>query len=778
VNAQQANDRVDAIVDCGNSIISSHGSGHGIQQIDATINACGYEESNSLWLNVTIATGGTLAFTIRPDNSSLEVDYDFFVFGPNNGCGNFDTPIRCNTTNPIQASLPYNTTGLRDSEIDPTGGPGVNGNGYVSSIQVTAGQQYYILVDRPIGSGGFNLEWTGTAGFLPSPVVNEPNNLEVCANEPSTFLDLTQQEATITSSPTAVLSYYTSYADAFDNNNRITDPTQFQYSGNYTNIFVRVTNPNGCFEIVDFDISPLVFDDPPIYLEYLNCDSDRNGTEDFDIPPIISQVESFISNLMEFSVSLHPNESDAIANANSLMGATYTAADGTNIYARITSALSGDCFITYPISLVVLEDPYPASINLVQCDIDETNSLDGITQTDLNQAFLGVTNVEIFYYESLEDRNSDRPINNATNYVNSTPFNQTLYYRVISNLCVSSGEINLEVNPTTISLNTTSPIMVCADGANIAEGTFDIESIRQANYAGLDVAFYANRTDFTLEQNPIEGNLITASQTLFIRLETNNQCQGAEQIELVVNPLPTINLENSYEVCTDGEPLLIDAPSGFDTYTWYRTDTTSSQEIETTAQVSISEAGNYQLEVSTVYENSGQMISCFSTTNFIVTPSNRAVIQEIEIEDASDSNSFEVFVTGDGDYEYSIDNENYQDESFFENIAAGFYTVYVRDKNGCGITEEEVAIIGFPKFFTPNGDGINENWQIIGAREGLIAANITIYDRFGKLLRQFDASDLGWDGTFNGRQLPASDYWFNVSFSDGKQFKGHFSLKR
>ena len=135
-------------------------------------------------------------------------------------------------------------------------------------------------------------------------------------------------------------------------------------------------------------------------------------------------------------------------------------------------------------------------------------------------------------------------------------------------------------------------------------------------------------------------------------------------------------------------------------------------------------------------------------------------------------------VSGDGDYEFSIDNENYQDEPLFENLDAGFYTVYVRDKNGCGITEEEIALIGFPKFFTPNGDGAHENWQIIGAAEGLLTATVTIYDRYGKLLRQFDTADLGWDGTMNGRQLPASDYWFKVDFLDGKQFKGHFTLKR
>ncbi|WP_332871661.1 T9SS type B sorting domain-containing protein [Flavobacterium selenitireducens] len=42
----------------------------------------------------------------------------------------------------------------------------------------------------------------------------------------------------------------------------------------------------------------------------------------------------------------------------------------------------------------------------------------------------------------------------------------------------------------------------------------------------------------------------------------------------------------------------------------------------------------------------------------------------------------------------------------------------------------------------------------------------------------------GWDGTFNGSQMPSTDYWFTVEYPDPnangamKEFKAHFSLKR
>ncbi len=776
--AQRANDCSDAIVVCGNTNISTNASGYGIQELDATANPCTYEELNSLWLSVNIASNGTLAFTLRPDNSNLEVDYDFYVFGPFSNCSNFDAPIRCSTTNPVQAGSNNNHTGLSDTEPDQNEGPGALGNSFVSSIPVSTGEQYYILIDRPIGNGGFNLEWTGTTEFLPSPEVNQPENIEFCADQSNFQVDLTEQETQISTSARINIRYYNSYADAFDYNNEIVDPTQFMYTGKATTIYVRVTNPNGCFEIVDFMLRPLAFDNP-LDLSYSLCDSDRNGAEAFSLSQITTDIENNIGDISQFDISLHLNEPDANTNANALSG-TVTSSGITQLYARISSNKFTNCFILYAINLNVIEDPFPAVVNVVQCDIDEGNSLDGITRMDLEQAFLGVTGVEIFYYETIDDRNADSPIVNPKDFTNRIPFNDTAYYRIVSDICESTGEIVLQINPTPVSLNTSSPIMECGGDVvfGVSQNTFDIESIRQASYAGLDVAFYANRTDLALEQNPLDGDLISESTTLYVRLETSNQCQGVEEIELVVNPLPIIDLDNDYEVCTDGDPLIIDAPAGFDAYTWHKTDGQSPQQISDSAQVCITEGGNYQLEVSTLYENNGQTISCSVATDLVVKSSNRALIQQIEIEDASDNNSFEVSVSGNGDYEFSIDNETYQDEPLFENVIAGFYTVYVRDKNGCGISEKEIAIIGFPKFFTPNGDSSNEYWQIIGASQGLLTANITIYDRYGKLLRQFSTTDTGWDGTMDGRQLPASDYWFNVNFSDGKQFQGHFTLKR
>ena len=116
-------------------------------------------------------------------------------------------------------------------------------------------------------------------------------------------------------------------------------------------------------------------------------------------------------------------------------------------------------------------------------------------------------------------------------------------------------------------------------------------------------------------------------------------------------------------------------------------------------------------------------------------------------------------------------------------MGAGSHTIYVNDKNLCGIAELEVFILGFPKFFTPNNDGNNDTWQVKGLGTDFANSSIVnIFDRYGKLIKQLNAKNGFWDGTFNGQPLVGSDYWFVAELieitGDIKTYRGHFSLVR
>ena len=163
----------------------------------------------------------------------------------------------------------------------------------------------------------------------------------------------------------------------------------------------------------------------------------------------------------------------------------------------------------------------------------------------------------------------------------------------------------------------------------------------------------------------------------------------------------------------------------------------------------------------------------------------------ITIIDDSENNSIEVDTTnlGIGIYEFGLQDENgttlvdFQDSPLFENLEGGFYTVLVRDKNGCGIASLEVPVVEFPRFFTPNNDGINDTWAIKGANSMFFPdAQVNIFNRFGKVVAQINIDNPGWDGTFNGKTLPSDDYWFSIKLVDRngnvRERTGNMSLIR
>ena len=132
-----------------------------------------------------------------------------------------------------------------------------------------------------------------------------------------------------------------------------------------------------------------------------------------------------------------------------------------------------------------------------------------------------------------------------------------------------------------------------------------------------------------------------------------------------------------------------------------------------------------------------------------------------------------------GDYLYQLDDGPFQTSSVFEYVASGLHSVTVIDQTGCSnpITKTDILIVNYPKYFTPNNDGYNDVWKIDGL-DLYPQAVISIFDRYGKLLKQLNYKSVGWNGNLNGLQLPSDDYWFQLILYDNQIVNGHFSLKR
>ncbi|WP_431158715.1 T9SS type B sorting domain-containing protein [Winogradskyella poriferorum] len=795
--AQEPNDCQNIITICGNSSLSLDVSGIGTQELSGS-NTCSSQENNSIWLQVNIANDGTLAFTLTPGSTNINEDYDFFIFGPNVTCGNIGQAIRCSTTNPSAANQGNNLTGLSTNEVDTAEGPGPNGNSFVSAIDALAGESYFIVIDRPIGNSPFSLEWTGTATFpdnptnplLSSPFVTELPDLDVCDGQPPyndfiTEIDLsTMTQDIINGESDIAVSYHTTENDANININPLGDI--FNSFPLTQTVFIRIENTTtGCFILNEFDINVSAltnFNQPDLFIV---CDDDSDGDETNGLATFDFNIKSqeITENIgpVNYDISYYSSLADA-ESANAPLPLLYnnTVPAPTDIYARIVDNDSG-CIGFTSFRIEVAPIPEANDVSVLQCD--EDGIPEGFTVFNINQLLDDITGgnpqVQVDYYLSQADADAEtNPINGDAfeNFINP----QTVVARVTNPVtgCFNFSEISLEVSATATNNAT---LQVCDDdGEEDGFASFqltDADGIVLAGApVGLDVVYYETYDDALIENQPLGStftNTVAYNQTIYARVENDNACFGISEVELTVFELPNIETQDETLYCLNFFPETIvldggvinDSPSNY-SYDW--------STGENTTTIEINEPGTYTVRVTNTN-------GCFKDRTITVVPSNIATITDIEVIDATRNNSITILVSGEGDYEYALDNPNgpYQESNVFSDVQPGLYTVYVRDRNNCGITEELVSVIGFPKFFTPNGDDNNDFWQVYGITEQFQPnTSILIFDRYGKLLKELDPIGPGWDGTYNGNKMPTSDYWFKVNLQDGRTFTEHFTLKR
>ncbi len=467
--------------------------------------------------------------------------------------------------------------------------------------------------------------------------------------------------------------------------------------------------------------------------------------------------------------------------------------DGTTNFIEITDATvedsgrytleiippdTNECIVEGEGLVNVLERPEPI-LQLTACDIDEENSLDGLTRINLEELNNDPT-IQFTFYESIEDRDMEEAIEDSMNYYNTVPFTQTIYYRGINTEgCEYLGEVNLNITEVAVTPSSHGPFVSCDEIADddLLLGTFELDAIA-SYYEGEDLLFYESLSDLANGQNEILQDYVSEPTNIYILRKANAQCVGIDVLDLQVTVSPKLQFEDTYTLCKNGV-LQVDAPEGFNSYQWYLEKNGQEVLVSETASISIEEVGTYVLDTQFVYEINGEEILCENSASFEVVLSSTAKVDNVDIVDFSTNNSIEVHVSGDGEYLYSLDGVSYQEENIFTSLAAGIYTLRIKDIYGCGITEKEVAVMGYPTFFTPNGDGINDYWKITGLTEQFESdAVVAIFDRYGKIITQLLPSTPGWDGRLNNQALPASDYWFTIRFQDGRKINGHFALKR
>ncbi len=448
---------------------------------------------------------------------------------------------------------------------------------------------------------------------------------------------------------------------------------------------------------------------------------------------------------------------------------------------------TGDCDSTFEGVAYVTYNRNPVAFDYTLTQCDEDGIPGGFTRFNLTQATSHLTgNVAGLGVRFYKDMARTNEILNSNSYNFDADNPQPIFVEVFNEqtACYDTAVLTLNVNTTQINDFTPTPLcdeIDSEDGLN----TFNLNTITaeiQSNYNFIyAVNYYKNFDDALLEQNVLTSsykNTSPYSETIYARIENTNSCFGIIKVNLVVNILPNINTKSSTYYCLNKFPetialnaeIINDSPINY-TYNW--------STGENTYEIKINEPGTYSVTVTTSE-------GCTKERIITVEASNIATIDGFNITDASQNNTVAVLVSGEGSYEFRLLDENntvyadFQSSSVFEDVKPGFYTVSVKDvKNNCGIINDKISVIGFPKFFTPNGDGFNDTWQVYGVSKAFQPNTIIhIYDRYGKLLKEISPLSEGWNGIINGEILPTDDYWFSVKLQDGRIYKNHFSLKR
>lgn len=567
-------------------------------------------------------------------------------------------------------------------------------------------------------------------------------------------------------------------------------------SGTYTYTIPSVGVCQGVSAAITVTNNPLPIISPITDLKECDNTADGNDTNGFVTFNLTTKNNEILGSQSGIVVTYHTDPNDAILGTNAITS-IYT--NSRIIYVRLTNT-STSCYSTTSFNLVV--NPRPVvnnEVTLKQCDTDT----DARTDFNLTEANVLISNDATYTFSYHNTQNgAENNTNLVTNEILFNAFNGAVVWARIVNSegCYRTAKVNLIVSATTIAqsyryqneecdvfLNTSDP---SGDGIHY----FDLTGI-ESNLTSLfpssqsyNFSYYLTETDAISEINRITDvtnfrNTIPNNQLIWVRMDSNlnNECVGlGPWLELIINPLPIIDLGVNFTLCLDpttgiGSQLVDATPTvpGNYSYTWTPANPNGNSPI-----YDITVAGTYSVIVTNTITGCSETDSVTATFSSepesvyatLITPAFSIGLSTITA----------TAVGGFGTYEYSLNAIDWQSSPIFPDLPNGSYSIYVRDIQGCGLLQTNIIqTITYQNYFTPNNDGYNDKWNIYlpESYEGVIY----IYDRYGKLLKQISPYGESWDGTYNGNLLPSTDYWFKVEYLENnqkKEFRSHFSLKR
>lgn len=308
----------------------------------------------------------------------------------------------------------------------------------------------------------------------------------------------------------------------------------------------------------------------------------------------------------------------------------------------------------------------------------------------------------------------------------------------------------------TATVNNTPTITSTTDASRCDSGSVTLE----ATSSDGTINWYDTNGNNIATGNSYITPILNATTTYYVDAKSTGCNSPKTEITATIYPIDKTTEE---VILCQGTTATLDASIPGMSYLW-------SPNSETTQTIIVSNIGDYSVTIS-----SPVIVSCDSKKSFKVIEHPKPVIKEIIVDENSITIELE---NPENYYEYSIDDRFFQDSNRFSYIQSGPHTAFVREKNLCNLIQQDFTIFTIAKYFTPNNDGFNDVWEIAEMKD-FPSSSLSIFNRYGKLLKQLNYKNSGWNGTFNDVKLPADDYWYTLKMEDSKpEIKGHFTLKR
>lgn len=690
---------------------------------------------------------------------NVKSSINHFQMNFSNTCSEFLTEFSVENASDI-ASIKWNfgdpATGMENTSAD------------ISPFHDFSADGTYTITATVIGKDGKTEVLEETIHAKEPPKAYGINNLEACENSVGTgisdLFDISNIETQVLKNQSGkIVTYIDGSGNEYD---VLPNPFSNTIRDRET-IKVRVARKDEpcCYDETTFDLIVDPLPDLSGIEDIFECSNENNGYASFDL----TQIQSDISR-NSITTQFYHQDGQQISNSK-LDDVINKIKDQETITLRATNKATG-CFNEAKFKIGVTAPPGDILLpDLTGCDDND----DGIseyfdTSIIMDQIPSNQENLKVSFFDSDGKEMDELP----NPYTNLQKNEDHITVRVTDKIsgCYSEDIVLLKTSSRP-AVKEPLDLYGCDEGSGYAHfNTLNIKKEIIGEQSNLKVGF------FDSQGNALNGfssenfkNQEAYDQEIVAKIEntSNESCYEEVHFHLKTLVPPEIELEDTYQICYTNETLTLKSNKKY-TSTWFAPD---GSILSNAASVTIKDEGVYGLSV--LKEEHG--IICESYKEFGLVHSEAPAIDKVSYQDFSENSQVEVFASGDGVFEYSLDGVNFQDESLFKNVKGGDYNVTVRDKYGCGQVSQLIHLINYDRYFTPNDDGYHDTWKIKGISDQ-VNRSIEIYDRYGKLLVQLDPSGIGWDGTYNGRPMPADDYWFQVTLDDGQVHSGHFSLIR